>query len=196
MIGARRVRARAAAAIVATAGLVLAAAGCGGGTPSNRVAQLGTTTSVASAVSAPSGSGALAFSRCMRSHGVPKFPDPASDGVIPKVPLERLGVSSSRFQAAHAECRHLLPHGGNPPDQAEQQLVRANALRFSQCVRRHGVAGFPDPDSTGRIPDPATVGIDQGSPRFEAANTACRRYRPLYMPSNSAYNAYARTHGG
>ncbi|HEY2202766.1 MAG TPA: hypothetical protein VGH56_12845, partial [Solirubrobacteraceae bacterium] len=28
---------------------------------------------------------ALAYSRCMRSHGVPTFPDPTSSGVIPKI---------------------------------------------------------------------------------------------------------------
>jgi hypothetical protein len=73
--------------------------------------------------------------------------------------------------------------------------VRALSLRFSQCVRAHGVPNFPDPDSTGRIPDPASVGINQGSPKFEAANQACGKYRPPYMPSHAAYNAYARTHG-
>jgi hypothetical protein len=55
---------------------------------------------------------------------------------------------------------------------------------------------MPDPDSSGRIPDPATVGINQGSPAFEAANRICAKWRPPYMPSNAAYNAYARTHGG
>ena len=75
------------------------------------------------------------------------------------------------------------------------QQVRALALEFSQCVRSHGVPNFPDPGSDGRIPDPATVGINQGSPKFEAANQACRAYRPPYLPSNAAYNAYARTHG-
>jgi hypothetical protein len=66
-------------------------------------------------------------------------------------------------------------------------------LQFFRCMRAHGVPNFPDPDSTGRIPDPATFGIDQGSPQFEAANQACRKYRPPYIPSNAAYNAYAQT---
>ena len=46
--------------------------------------------------------------------------------------------------------------------------MRAQALRFSECVRDHGVPSFPDPGSDGRIPDPATAGINQGSPKFEA----------------------------
>jgi hypothetical protein len=133
----------------------------------------------------------------MRSDGVPNWPDPNSSGVFDKSKLtsQKLGASSSRVQAAQSACSHLLPNGGRGPTPAQVQLIRAQALKFSQCVRAHGVPNFPDPDSSGRIPDPASAGIDQGSPKFEAANQACRAYRPPYMPSNSAYNAYARTHG-
>src|SRR5579862_290230 len=138
--------------------------------------------------------GAIAFAACMRSNGVPSYPDPTTSGLV-KESLQKLGVSSSRFQAAQSACRHLLPNGGRGPTAAQVQQVRALSLQFARCVRSHGVPSFPDPDSTGRIPDPATVGINQGSPKFEAANHACGRYRPPYMPSNAAYNAYARAHG-
>jgi hypothetical protein len=74
--------------------------------------------------------------------------------------------------------------------------MRAQGLSFSQCMHTHGVTNFPDPGSDGRIPDPASFGINQGSPQFEAANQACARYRPPYIPSNTAYNSWARTHGG
>jgi hypothetical protein len=130
----------------------------------------------------------------MRSHGVPNYPDPTGSGLV-KESLQQLGVSSSRFQAASSDCNHLLPNGGGGPSPARVQQVTAEALQFSRCVRTHGVPSFPDPGSDGRIPDPATVGINQGSPKFEAANRACGRYRPPYMPSNAAYNAYARAHG-
>ena len=141
--------------------------------------------------------GPVAFASCMRSHGVPNWPDPNSSGVFDKSKLtsQQLGASGSRVQAAQTACRHLLPNGGNAPSPAQVQQMRALSLRFSQCVRAHGVPNFPDPDSTGRIPDPASGGINQGSPKFEAANQACGKYRPPYMPSNAAYNAYARTHG-
>jgi len=184
-----------AAAIVVAAGLALLAVGCGG-SPGSHVAQLGSTmtrTSTSSA-NAPQANGAVAFARCMRSNGVLNYPDPTSSGLV-KESLQQLGVSSSRFQAAQNACLHLLPNGGSGPSPARVQLVKALSLAFSRCVRSHGVPNFPDPDSTGRIPDPASVGIDQGSPKFEAANQACRRFRPPYMPSNAAYNAYARTHG-
>ena len=139
--------------------------------------------------------GWLAFSACMRSNGVSTYPDPVGAGQPPpKKSPAQLGVSGTRFQAAEGACRHLLPGGGTPPDAAALQRAGALSLAFARCVRRHGVPGFPDPDDTGRIPDPATAGIDQGSPKFEAANAACGKYRPPYMPSNSAYNAWARTH--
>ena len=64
-------------------------------------------------------------------------------------------------------------------------------------MRSHGVASFPDPDSSGRIPDPASLRppIDQGAPRFQTANRACGMSRPPYFPSNAAYNAFARANG-
>jgi hypothetical protein len=192
-------RARTAAAIVATVGLPPLAAACGG-SPGSHVAQLGSTATQSSTSSSnPSAAaaqqnGPLAFARCMRSHGVPTYPDPTSSGLV-KESLQQLGVSSSRFQSASSDCSHLLPDGGSGPTPAQVQQVKAEGLTFSQCVRGHGVPNFPDPGSDGRIPDPATVGINQGSPKFEAANQACRKYRPPYMPSNAAYNAYARTHG-
>lgn len=186
-----------AVAVVATAGLTLLASACGGSS-ANHVATLGSTTTRGSsprpAASAPT-NGAVAFARCVRSHGVPNYPDPTSAGGLVKESLQQLGVSGSRFHAAESACNHLLPNGGSGPSLAQIQHVRRLALRFSPCMRAHGVPNFPDPDSDGRIPDPATVGINQGSPKFEAANQACRTYRPPYMPSNAAYNVYARTHG-
>jgi hypothetical protein len=134
----------------------------------------------------------------MRSHSVPNWPDPNGSGVFDKSKLtpQQLGASDSQVRVAQTACRSLLPNGGRTPNTAQVEEIRAKALQFSQCVRGHGVPNFPDPGSDGRIPDPATVGIDQGAPRFEAANRVCGRYRPPYMPSNAAYNAWARTHGG
>jgi hypothetical protein len=178
-------------------GLSLLTAACGG-SPGSHVAQLGSTTTRSSSSSDSPASaqenGELAFAGCMRSHGVPNYPDPTRSGLV-KESLQQLGVSGSRFQAASSDCNHLLPSGGNGRSPAQVQQVRAQSLQFAQCVRSHDLPNFPDPGSDGRIPDPATVGINQGSPKFEAANQACRKFRPPYMPSNAAYNSYARTQG-
>src|ERR1700727_1269434 len=178
---------RTAAPFVAAAGLVLLVAACGA-SPSS-------TGSGGSSNGAGSGNTQqVAFARCVRSNGVTNYPDPDSSGVIPKETPQQLGVSSAQLQSASRACQHLLPNGGNGPNGAELQQIRAQGLRFAQCMRNHHVA-LPDPGSDGRIPDPATLGIDQGSPQFEAANEACGKYRPAYIPSNGAYNAYAQTHG-
>jgi hypothetical protein len=178
-------RRRPALGVAALVVLALLAAGCGGGhgSPGSNVAP-----------AVAQDGGALAFAQCMRSNGVLSYPDPTGSGLV-KESLQQLGVSSRQFQAAQSACRHLLRNGGGPPSQAERRQVTALSLRFAQCVRAHGLPTFPDPGSDGRIPDPATVGIDQGSPKFQAANRACGKYRPPYMPSNSAYDAYARANG-
>jgi hypothetical protein len=176
---------RVATVVLATAGLAVLAA-CGGSKVTGNSA------------SPTHRNGPVAFAGCMRSHRVPNWPDPTSGGVFDKskLGLQQLGASSSQVEAAQRACNHLLRNGGNGPNAAQRQQVKAQGLEFSRCVRAHGVPNFPDPAGDGRIPDPATVGIDQGSPRFEAANRACGTYRPPYMPSNSAFDAYARTHGG
>jgi hypothetical protein len=195
------ITARTAAAIIATAGLSLLAAACGSSSGS-QVAQLGSTATQSTsspALSARSAhqNDAIAFAHCMRSQGVPNWPDPNSSGAFDKSKLtpQQLGAGTARVQAAQSACNHLLPNGGSGPNAARVRQMRALGLRYAQCVRRHGVPNLPDPGSDGRIPDPATVGINQGSPKFKAANQACGKYRPPYMPSNSAYDAYARTHG-
>jgi len=176
---------RSATAVIATASLALLAAGCGG-SPRSHVAQPGPTTTQG---------GAVAFARCMRSNGVPNWPDPNGSGVFDKSKLtsQQLGAGSARVQAGQRACNHLLPNGGNGPNAAQVQQMKAQALSFSRCMRSHDVPTFPDPDSSGRIPD--RFGISQGSPKFQAANQACREYRPPYIPSNAAYDAWARTQG-
>jgi hypothetical protein len=170
-----------------TLGLVVLVAACGG-SPSSPGS--GGSSHGGGSTNSPQ----VAFAACVRSNGVTNYPDPDSSGVIPKETPQQLGVSSSQLQSAQHACQHLLPNGGNGPNAAELQQMRAQGLQFAQCMRNHHVA-LPDPGSDGRIPDPATVGIDQGSPLFEAANQACGKYRPPYMPSNAQYNAYARTQG-
>jgi hypothetical protein len=162
--------------VLAVGGLVFLLAACSGGSSGSHVAQQ---------------AGAVGFAQCMRAHGVPKWPDPDNSGVFDKTKIttQQLGVSSTGLQAAQGACQHLLP----APSVGQQRLDAAQALQFSQCVRNHGVPNFPDPDGSGRIPDPASVGIDQGSPQFQAANVACAQDRPPYIPSNQDYAAYAAT---
>jgi hypothetical protein len=91
----------------------------------------------------------------MRSSGVPNFPDPQTDiARNAKFPVaQQLGVSGSRFRTAEADCEHLLPAGVDDRfPLAEVRLLLPGMVRFSQCMRSHGVANWPDPtvDSEGR----------------------------------------------
>jgi len=178
--------------VIATAGLSLAACGT---THTPNVAGVGTTTLTPSTGNGVAGdAGAFAFAQCMQTRGVSNFPEPNSSGIFPKETPEQLGVTESRFRSTQRACDHFLPNGGNGPSESEIQHVTELGLEFARCMRAHGV-DLPDPGSDGRIPDPATVGINQGSPLFQAGNQACGKYRPPYMPTNAQYNAYARSQG-
>ena len=84
----------------------------------------------------------LAFSECMRSHGVTNFPDPSSSGGIQL--SGNMNPFSPAFKSAQARCSKLLP-GGGPGHQKPSEQDKEAMLRISECMRAHGVAGFPDP---------------------------------------------------
>jgi len=144
--------ARTAAAVIATATVLLLAAACGSG-PSS--AGSGGTPNAGGATASPS---AVAYSRCMRSHGVPRFPDPPNNGGLAKGSAQELGVTGSQFQTAQRACQHLIPATGGSAQQQEQQCFMARdcsptvvhrllnvMVRFAVCMRSHGVPKFPDP---------------------------------------------------
>ena len=170
-------------------GLALLAGACGGGDPS-AVAHLGNhspTTVTVPPAAAGSGpvpvakfSTALAYSKCMRLHGVASFPDPGSGGGISISSGSGINFGSPAFRAAQKACRKLLPNGGQPTP-AQQQAALANALKFSKCMRSHGIADFPDPQ-TGqsgavgiRINGGAGSDLNPNNPRFQAAQAACQK---------------------
>ncbi len=109
---------------------------------------------------------ALAFSRCMRSHGVASFPDPDPQGSFPSFAA---GVPKQASAAANDACKHLLPNGGTGTPQ-QRQLKLAFAVKVAECLRTHGYPSFPDPTASGqRIPP----GLDTRSSRFQAVETSC-----------------------
>ena len=155
------------AVVVATC-LALLAAACGG-SPGSQVAQLGTSTAGSSPPSRGSTHDqALAYAGCLRSHGVPLWPDPESSGAFDKSKLtpHQLGVSSSQIGTAQKACRSLVPTYSATP----QPHVVAEALRFSRCMRAHGAAHFPDPESNGAILIPHAM---ESSPTYLAALHLC-----------------------
>jgi len=191
---ARPPAARTAAAIIATAALVLPAAACSGSSSSTGSGGSPNAGGSANAGGSTDSSSAVAYSRCMRSHDVPDFPDPGSGGQVPKGNAQRLGVSSSQLQSAEQACQHLYPAGGGSFQQLIQQCETTgdcpqavvqqalNVMReYARCMRSHGVPDFPDPtiDSGGRpFFDASGAGLSHQythSPQFESKDSECER---------------------
>ena len=140
-----------------------------------------------SSTTASSGHGArsaqqsgIAFAACVRSHGVANFPDSAistsSKGVELSVP-QGVNPNSPQFQAALQACRSLLPQGANSGSSAPSQSYTSAVLKFAGCMRTHGVASFPEPNSQGETVITGT-GINPNSPTFQSAFAACQKYLP------------------
>jgi hypothetical protein len=149
----------------AAVALALLAAGCGGSSGA-KVAQIGTTSAAKSATPAR-------FSACMRSHGVPSFPDPGADGTI-QVP-STIDDGSPIVRGAYRACHSLAPSEGSITG-AGGTMSQDQLLAFARCMRSHGVPKFPDPQVVnGHINMHVTAGqIDPNSPTVTAAEAACR----------------------
>jgi hypothetical protein len=165
----------------------------GGGTPASALGGSG-----ASSGSSASGAyvpGRLGYAKCMRAHGVPDFPDPSPGGNIQLHPGPGgIDPSSPALNAAWVKCQKLqlatgFPAAGAPTHPSEQTLSRL--LKVSECMRQHGVAGFPDPRTSvpsdaspgryGMVVDddgailavPSSINTPQTGPAYWQAATAC-----------------------
>ena len=123
--------------------------------------------------------------RCMRTHGMPNFPDPNGQG---QVQMSGVNPQSPSFEAAQRACAKYSPNGGKPPTAAQQQQAEAQALKFSECMRSHGISDFPDPQvsSSGghvsigiRISAGKSSDLNPNSPQFQAAQKACQSLAPF-----------------
>jgi hypothetical protein len=169
--------------VVAT--IALLAAACGGGSKNPGAASASSTTTTV----APSGSNAsgetsqsqqLQLALCMRSHGVPNFPDPSpGGGQLNAISAAGINTQSPTYQAALQACNKYTPAGNVTP--AQSAAENAKGLEFSQCMRSHGVPNFPDPitgPTGGQAINMSGTGIDQNSPTYQAANSACQEIVP------------------
>jgi hypothetical protein len=190
--------------------LALLAAGCGGGAKTPTVAHLGSSTPASgSSGSSASGSGnssssagssqrgsaspnsqAVAYSACVRAHGVPNFPDPkvSTNGNEVKVAIAiNPSISSNpHFKSAQQACSKLLP--GGPGGEGNHQIspqVQSQYLKAAACIRSHGIPNFPDPTfSGGGVHLPKTAGINPHSPPVRAAEEACQSLIPGGLHGN------------
>jgi hypothetical protein len=158
-------------------------AACGSSAPNRSTAASPTSSPTGANASTGSGSSSasstLAFSNCMRSHGVPNFPDLGSNGIKIEASGQTLSVNgvsvdAPAFLAARQECQKYMPTQQATPTEAAHQ--RQRGLEFAKCMRSHGVPNFPDPkvvSSHGGNQVLYLPGINPQSPAFEAAAKAC-----------------------
>jgi hypothetical protein len=180
--------------LIALASLSITAAGCGGKPASTGVAHLpsSTTTTTSSenggspTTAASKDQAIQRYASCMRSHGVPKFPDPqsSSGGMSLAIgPDTGVDPNSPQFKTAEKACHKLMPNGGKAPSPAQQAKALAQMLKFSSCMRAHGLPDFPDPTSSGggiqlSIGGKKGSGLNPRSPLFQAAQKACQSVMP------------------
>jgi len=170
--------------VLAFAAFSLLAAGCGSGSPSSGVAHLSTSTSGSSLTSgggssSPESSAStqqkiVAYGQCMRTHGVPNFPDSGSGGSKEAVVRALKEVSNSQADAAQTACQRLQP-GGGQPNQAQLAQHLSDLLAFARCMRTHGIPNFPDPTSSGQVTHEmlANAGINVHQPAVLQGADAC-----------------------
>lgn len=148
----------------------LLAAGCGSSSSSTGATNTGGSGKTASPAR---------YTTCMRSHGIPNYPEPDSSGQLPKITpsnVQRYGVSMSQFNAAQTACGKFWPF--QPPTAAQAQQELADYLKFARCMRGHGLPGFPDP--TAQSDGPRFVisiskdGFDPHSPAVLAKARVCQ----------------------
>jgi hypothetical protein len=194
-----------ATALIALSVLV---AGCGGTSPSGGVASLSThaskTSTTSSAAVGSTGGGesspdsrAVAYSACVRAHGVPNFPDPkvSTNGNEVRVAI---GINPAisgnpHFKSAQQVCRKLLP-GGGPGSGSNHQITpseQSQYLKAAACIRSHGVPNFPDPTFSGGGVHIEHQGLNERSPAFKAAVHACESLIPGGVPGGSGSSSQA-----
>ncbi|MGH9125127.1 MAG: hypothetical protein ACRDZ8_10435 [Acidimicrobiales bacterium] len=119
---------------------------------------------------------AVAYSQCIRSHGVANFPDPVqtpSGGYGYRT--AGIDPNSAAFQGALQACKSLP----SPWNSTGQQLSSAQQqawLNWAQCVRAHGLPDFPDPTFSGS--EVHDSGVGSSSPQLQQAMDGCKSQMP------------------
>jgi len=132
---------------------------------------------------ARSASSSLAFSACMRSHGVHNFPDPSAGSNGQQVTIQQgsgIDPNSPAFQAAQRSCQSLLPAGKTAGGGSVSPAERARILRYAACIRTHGVPNYPDPTFNGNAIDFGNLSGFADLPQYQSALRACASLNPMH----------------
>jgi hypothetical protein len=171
------------AAVLGGLSVLLAACSSGGTVPVsssavNNSASSGPGGSGGGSVGSGNGGITVAFSQCMRDHGITDFPDPNSDGSISgsgSASGNPLNPMSPQFQEAQQDCQKYLQGGGASSSEDQAQEV-TQALEVTTCMRDHGYPQFPDPVvSNGNISwNGSALGAVGSTPAFQNRLQTCQ----------------------
>jgi hypothetical protein len=175
-----RARVRRAGVLAVAAGLALLTAACSGGTSSaGSTPSAGSTSTGTGSASSAYISDKLGLARCLRTHGLPNYPDPNAAGQEP--PNSKQLIRTPQGQAAVSACSYLSNRIHNDVA-AQNQAVLAEYVRFAQCMRSHGLPNFPGPvNAEGRVEFVLSVsrdGFDPHSPQVLAKARECESVLP------------------
>jgi hypothetical protein len=123
----------------------------------------------------------LAFTECMRDHGI-DMPDPqvtGEGGIAIAVEGE---MDDEKFQEAQTACEPLMENARGDIEVDPEQLaeMQAEMLEFAECMREHGI-DMPDPvfSDDGRVtqqgPPPGDDGSEFDGDEFNTAADECGR---------------------
>jgi hypothetical protein len=201
------------AVLVAAAAIGLAA--CGGGSSSSQVATLGSSSgnspaTVSSATTLPTGNPTQLldeWAACMRSHGDPGQADPTINAskvininISPSIRGGYYGYSGEYgsggpglYCRAYLNAAQTALRGG----QSAPQPDPAELLKFSECMRAHGIADFPDPTANGiQISIQPGTDLDPNNPAFRDASKLCSKETGLPGFSGSPQPGTIEIDGG
>jgi hypothetical protein len=158
----------AALALVALIGL--AGAGCG----TNAASETGGAgTGIRPNKSATDQDKAVKFAECIRTHGVPHFPDPDAKGDF----VFGIDVTPAVWQKAVDACKDLQPPGALSGKRSPKQ--QKASLRFAACIRENGVKDFPDPVNGDPLVDTTHIPSSNRPGGMTVLNAAMQKCRPL-----------------
>lgn len=181
--------------MAAVLGATTALAACGGSSPSSKNASVRHSSDAGTRVR---------LAECMRTHGVPNFPDLPSNGAFGvsqgssaskgsgngpnsiSIDGRTLDASAPAFQRAMQQCQRYAPQGP-VLNSAQLASLKQGALKMAKCMRSHGVPNFADP-TVGLAPGGHGIAVRMGlgntggsqarlnpaSPAFQHAMQICQ----------------------
>ena len=131
------------------------------------------------------------LAQCMRENGFPNLADPVMVDGRPEIPEPDTPPSEAVQEQARAACQPIADRleaavggsgagGGQGPPLSPDDAAKARG--YATCMREHGLAGFPDPDSTGTFHLEGTPVQEQfqqkdpASPLVNDAMRACQQF--------------------